>query len=214
MERKNVLFLSSSFVNMARMFAENNKDCDVFLVLDRKFPFEIEDMDNFYTYIFHKGKMFEKDKEAYFDNLAVFLNDFNPDVIICNNFTKLLTKSFIDFMKFRNPDVLIINLHHADLRVMEKGRMRYVGLNADIQQFLEEEKIVTTIHLIEDEGIDTGEQLSYSHPTTLSELKSRGFLKKKEDIINLRVRNVVLSYHERTKVLRLIRDEIRRKVIL
>lgn len=197
MTRKNILFLSSSFVNLAKLFAENNGDYDVFLILDRKFPYDYEDLDNFYTYTFDKNKIFEKSREKYFDSLAVYIQEFEPEIIVTNNFSKLLPKSFIEFVKFRNKNIKIINLHHGDLREGDK----YKGLNAEVKQFLEEGQIVTTIHEIEDEKMDEGKHLDYSYRTDLKELKQKKLIHKKEDIINLRIKNVILSYHERTKVL-------------
>lgn len=205
-KRKNVVFLSSSFVNIARMFAENNPDKDIFLILDRKFPFEYDEgLDNFYVFIFHKSKIFEKNKDRYFDNLLVFVQDFEPDVIITNNYTKLLTKNFIDFIKFRNSNIKLLNIHHADLRILDNsGDMMFKGLKADMRQMLDEAMIISTIHLIEDEKMDTGKKLGFSYETTLKELKQKGIFRKKEDILNYRLRNVTLSYHERTKVLGLL----------
>ncbi|MCA9497439.1 MAG: hypothetical protein KC589_10950, partial [Nanoarchaeota archaeon] len=138
-----------------------------------------------------------------------FINEFNPDIIISNNFSKLFPQSFIDFQKFRNSNIKIINIHHADLRILnEKKEMIYKGLNADIKEFLDEAMIITTIHKIENEKMDEGEKIAFSHETTLKELKQKSILHKTEDIINLRIRNVVLSYHERTKVLRLLKKVI------
>ena len=206
MERKNIIFLSSSYVNLAKLFAMNNNDYDVFLVLDRKFPqdFEDEELDNFYVYTFDKNKQFEKDKEKYFDNLSVFIEKFESNIIVCSNFSKLLSKSFIEFQKFRNSKIKIINVHHGDLRVIENNKMKFEGLNSDIKQFLDEGKIVSTIHLIENEKMDQGKQLAYSYETSFKELKQKGFVHKKEDILNLRLHNVIKSYHERTKVLNLL----------
>ena len=207
MQRKSIVFLSSSYVNLAKLFAMNNNDYDVFLILDRKFPqdFEDEEFDNFYVFTFDNNKQFEKDKEKYFDNLSVFLEQFKADFIICSNYSKLLPKSFIEFQKFRNSKIKIINIHHGDLRILdEKNDLKFKGLNADVKQFLDEEMIITTIHLIEDEKMDEGKHLTYSHETSLKELKQKHLIHKKEDIINLRLRNVILSYHERTKVLNLL----------
>lgn len=206
-ERRKIVFLSSSFVNLAKLFAASNSDFDVFLVLDRKFPFDIEDseLDNFYSFVFDKSKLFERDCNAYFDNLGVFLEEFKPDFVVCSNYTKLLSRSFVEFMKFRNSKCEILNVHHGDLRVIENGEMKYAGLSCDVKEFIEDGKIVSTIHKIENEGMDSGEQLAYSYETSLKELKQRGFLNKREDIVSLRVRNVVISYHERTKVLKLLR---------
>jgi len=200
--RKNIVFLSSSFVNIAKLFAENNKNYDIFLILDRKFPIEFEDLDNFYTFTFNKSKLFEKDKQRYFDNLALYILNYNPEIIITNNYSKLLPNSFIEFMKFQNKYLKLINIHHADLRILnERNDLRFKGLSADIKQMLDEGMLISTIHIIEDEKMDEGKQLAYSHETTIKELKQKGLFNKKEDILNLRLRNVVLSYHERTKVL-------------
>ncbi len=210
-ERKKIVFLSSSYVNLAKLFAQNNSEYDVFLVLDRKFPFDIEDeeLDNFYSYIFDKKKIFERDKEAYFDNLGIYINEFEPDLIVCSNFSKLLPKSFLEFIRFTCPKIKIINIHHGDLRIKdEKGDMKFAGLNSDIREFIDEAMIISTIHLIEDENMDTGKPLAYSYETTLKELKQKGYINNKDDILNYRLRNVVLSYHERTKVLKLLKKVV------
>lgn len=208
-KRKKIVFLSSSFVNLAKLFAENNTDFDVFLILDRRFPFEIQERDNFYVYFYDKNKIFDRNREKYFDELGVFVDDFEPEFVVCNNFKKLLPQSFIDFMEFRNKSRKLINIHHGDLRIRdEKKNMRFKGLNSDIKEFLDEAMIISTIHLIEDAGMDTGKQLEYSYETTLKELKRKGFVNKKEEILNFRIRNVILSYHERTKVLGLLRREL------
>ena len=43
-KRKKIVFVSSSFVNLAKSFAEHYLEFDVFLVMDRKFPFDFEDI--------------------------------------------------------------------------------------------------------------------------------------------------------------------------
>lgn len=207
LERKNVVFLSSSAVNLAKLFAQKNSHYDVFLILDKRFPFSIEDenLDNFYSFTFDKKKIFEKDKERYFDNLALFLEEFTPDIIVCNNYYKLLPQSFIDFVKFRNPKIKIINIHHADLRIIsDSGKLLYEGLQADIKEMMDEAMIITTIHTIDDSQMDKGDHIMYSHETTIKELKQKGVCKKKEDILNYSVRGRIISYHERTKVLNLL----------
>lgn len=210
-ERKNIVFLSSSYVNLAHLFAKNNTDIDVFLILDRKFPQDFEDynLDNFYIYTFDKNKLYDKNIKSYFETLGVFVSEFEPDFVVCSNFSKLLPNSFLDFLKFTNSKLKVFNLHNADLRILDENKMmRFMGLNADVKQFLDEAMIITTIHLIENSEMDTGKQLAYSHETTLKELKQKSLINKKEDMLNLRLRNVVLSYHERTKVLKLLRKVI------
>lgn len=197
LNRKKIVFVSSSFVNLAKSFAEYHFEFDVFLILDRKFPFEYEDMENFYPFTFNYQKLFDRDRNKYFDNLSVFIDEFNPDLIITNNFSKLLPKSFIDFMKFRNKNVEIINIHHGDLREGDK----YKGLNSDMKEFLETSEILSTIHRIEDEKMDEGEVLRYTEATDFKELKHKNIISKTSEIMNYRLRNNVLTFHEKTKVL-------------
>lgn len=207
--RKKIIFLTSSFVNIARLFAENNPDFDVFLILDRKFPFEMQEFDNFYVFTFNKNKVFDANINKYFDMLGVFIDDFNPDFVVLNNFTKILSKSFIDFMKFRNSNLKLINIHHGDLRVIDEiGKRRFDGMSGDIKQMLDEAMIISTIFNIDNNNNFDVSNVMYTSETTLKELKQKGFVKKKEDIFNLRLRNVILSYHERTKVLRVLRKFI------
>lgn len=202
-KRKHIVILSSSVVNLAKLLALNSKEYDVFLILDRRVPFDIEDeeLDNFYLFTFNKNKVFEKSKEKYFDNLGVYLTQFEPDIIITNNFTKIMPQSFIDFVKFKFSNAHILNIHHGDLSIFEDNEMKYSGLKGGLRELVELQRLTTTIHEIEDEGVDTGKQYDVSFPTTVKELKQKQLLNKNEDLINYRVRNVVKSYHERTKVL-------------
>ena len=195
MDSKKIVFLSSSYVNLAKLFALNNREYDVFLIFDRKFPqdFEDEELDNFYTFTFDRGKLFEKDPKAYFDNLGLFVNEFNPDFVVCSNFVKDLPQEFLEFLKFRNGKVKVLDVHHGDMKVHD---------NADVRELLDELRIVS--HLSEYGKNETTD----SHETNLKELKQKGLLHKAEDVLNLRLRNVVLSYHERTKVLSVLKKVI------
>jgi folate-dependent phosphoribosylglycinamide formyltransferase PurN len=204
LNRKKIIFISSSFVNLAKSFAEFHFEFDVFLILDRKFPFEYEDMENFYPFTFNYQKLFDRDTSKYFDNLSVFIDEFSPDLIICNNFSKLLPSSFVDFMKFRNSNIEIINIHHGDLREGNK----FKGLNSDMKEFIENNEILSTLHKIEDGRMDEGEVLLYTEPTTFKELKDKNLIAKVSDIMNYRLRNVVLTFHERTKVLAPLYDVV------
>jgi len=203
LNRKKVVFVSSSFVNLAKEFAEHYFEFDVFLIFDRKFPFEFEDMENFYPFTFNYQKLYDRDKEKYFDNLSVFINEFDPDVIVTNNFNKVLPKSFIDFMKFRNSKIEIINVHHGDLRCGDE----FKGLDADMKEFIQNQEIISTILKVEDEKMN-GEMLAFSEPTEFKELKLKKLVSKTSDIMNLRIRNVILTYHEKTKVLRTLYESI------
>jgi hypothetical protein len=192
---KRIVFLTSSYVNLAKIFAINNRDYDVFLVFDRKFPqdFEDDELDNFYPFIFDNMKLFEKDEKAYFDNLALFVSEFEPDFLVCSNFRKELSGEFLEFMRFRNKNIKILDVHHGNLKITD---------NSDVRELLDELRIRSHISRY------GGEVLMDSHETKIKELKQKGLLHKAEEVLNLRLRNVVLSYHERTKVLSTLKKVI------
>ncbi len=186
MADKRVLFLSSSFVNLSRIFSEKNPNITTLLILDRKFPFDADDRENLLVSTFPYEKLFDKSPKQYFDNLAVFVSSLEPDVIILNNFSKEINKEFIDFMKFRNPKIQIILIKHAD------GKE-----NSEIRELLDDEELKSyVIDMI------SGKELVEIHPTTIKQLKEASLIHDKEEIISLRIKNVVLSYHERTKILK------------
>jgi folate-dependent phosphoribosylglycinamide formyltransferase PurN len=207
MEQKgNVVFLSSSFINLAYLFAEKNPQIDVFLILDRKLPTNREDenLENFYSFTYDKNKIFEKDKEKYFDGLSIFIQNFDPNIIISSNYSKLIPNSFIEFLKFRNNKIKLINIHHADLSIRKNNQILYSGLKGMEKQFLLENKIVSSIHFIENEKMDEGKIIKKSHPSDLKEFKKKGFITSKEDILNYRIKNVIIAYHERNKILNML----------
>jgi hypothetical protein len=200
--RKKIVFISSSYVNLAHIFALNNDEMDIFLIIDRKVPFDFDqDCDNFYIHTFDKRKIYEKSPNSYFDTLAVYINSFEPDVVISDNFDKRFAENFVEFFNFTSPRTHLINIHHGDLRILNKeGKQIYNQENSFEKQFFNEELIVSTVHKVTKEDF-FGEILYHTKETSLKELKQKGFLKKKEEIINFRIKNVILLYHERSKLL-------------
>lgn len=211
-----VVFLSSSATNIAYDFAKNSPELEVFLIVDRKIPLDVEEemLGNFYIHYFDKDRVYEKNKDQYFDMLAMQLLDFEPDLIICSNYYKLLPQSFIEFVNFRNSLTKILNIHHADLRVINtiSSNMEYRGLQAWKKQFRNELQFLTTLHLIENEEMDTGRQLRFSEHTTFEELKELELIQSINEIESLRVCNVILHYHEQSKVLELLVKEVQKLI--
>ena len=213
-KRKHIIFLSSSYVNLAKLFATINRDYDIFLILDRKFPQEIEnsDLDNFYIFNFDKNKLYEKNKNSYFQTLGIFLLEYEPDIIITSNFNKILPESFIEFIKFTNNKTKIVNIQNSDLRILdENNNSRFMEMNGHIKQFIDEGMIISTIFLIENEQDNKylGKILGYSYETTFKELKKKQLIKDKIEILNLRICNSILNYHFRTKILKLLNKIIK-----
>jgi len=194
-ERKKILFLSSDYVNCARFFAQIFKKGDIFLILDRKLPFEIFDLDNFYVYNFDKGKYFDTDKTKFFDLLSVYIDEFCPDIIILDNFYKFLPDNFIEFLNFRNSNIKILTLYHSN-------DLTNLNVNSFVNDFLKQDSFLTNIcSILKDNSLQI---LEKSYSTTIKELKQKKILLKREDILNLKTRKIVMSYHERTKVVKLL----------
>lgn len=211
--KKTIVFLSSKATNLAFDVAQNCPEYEVFLIMDKKIPLDIEEenLGNFYIHFFDKEKIFFKNREKYFDLLAMYLLDFEPDLIVCSNYLKLLSQGFIDFVNFRNSQTQIMNVHHGDLRVLDlENNMKYEGLIGWRKQFEETQKFNSTIHLIEDSRMDTGKQLNYSSATTFQETQELELLKDIKELDSFRVSNVIVHFHEQSKVLELLIDEIKK----
>lgn len=209
-----IVFLSSSATNLAFEVARSCPEFEIFLLLDRKIPLDVEEemLGNFYVHYFDKDKIYDKNKIQYFDILAMQLLNYEPDLIICSNYYKLLPRSFIEFVNFRNSLTKIINIHHADLRVIDEKTqsMKYIGLHAWKREFEETKEFSSTIHYIENEEMDTGEHIAYSNKTTFEELKNLELLNSLEELKSLRVCNVIIHYHEQSKVLHIITEELKK----
>ncbi len=210
--KKTIVFLSSKASNLAYDTAKQCPEYEVFLIMDKKIPLDVEEenLGNFYIHFFDKEKIFFKNKEKYFDLLAMYLLDFEPDLIVCSNYLKLLSQEFIDFVNFRNSQTQIINIHHGDLRVLdENDEMKFVGMYGWRKQFEEVQHFCSTIHLIEDKRMDTGKQLTYSQNTSFDEVKNLELIKNIEELKSFRISNVILHYHEQSKVLEILIEEIK-----
>lgn len=207
MQKPVIVFLSSTATNMAFEVAKQCPKYEIFLILDRKIPLDIEEemLGNFYVQYFDKDKIYDKNKDQYFDILAMQLLDYEPDLIVCSNYYKLLPQSFIEFVNFRNSLTKIINIHHGDLRILdENNTMKYSGLHAWKRQFNDEHTFLTTIHYIESEEMDMGEHIAYSDTTTFEELHDLELISSLNELKSLRVCNVILHYHEQSKVLEVL----------
>jgi phosphoribosylglycinamide formyltransferase-1 len=94
-----------------------------------------------------------KAREAYDEKLLSTIDKkkWEPDIIACSGYMYILTKKFLE--RFPNR---VLNVHPADLSIMEGGRRKYTGSHAVEDQIKAGEKVTrSTIHIM-DEKADHG----------------------------------------------------------
>jgi folate-dependent phosphoribosylglycinamide formyltransferase PurN len=119
-------------------------------------PVEVLDIHEFYG----AKPITDMDRRREYDfELVRAISKWQPDVIACSGYMYVLTSSFLEAFPNR-----ILNVHPADLRIMEGGRRKYAGLHAVEKQLACGEKFTrSTIHLMT-EDVDHGPILCVSPP--------------------------------------------------
>jgi phosphoribosylglycinamide formyltransferase-1 len=105
-----------------------------------------------------------KTREAYDEKLLSTINKkrWEPDIIACSGYMYILTKKFLN--RFSNR---VLNVHPADLSIIEKGKRKYTGSHAVEDQMKAGEKVTrSTIHIM-DERADHGPILFVSEGLTV-----------------------------------------------
>ena len=113
-------------------------------------PVEVADIHDFYG-----GKAITdmRTREAYDEKLLSTIDrkKWEPDIIACSGYMYILTKKFLN--RFPNR---VLNVHPADLSIMEKGKRKYIGSHVVEDQMKAGEKVTkSTIHIM-DERADYG----------------------------------------------------------
>jgi phosphoribosylglycinamide formyltransferase-1 len=113
-------------------------------------PVEVVDIHDFYG-----GRPIRdmKVREAYDEKLLSVIDEkkWEPDIIACSGYMYILTERFL--RRFSNK---VLNVHPADLSIVEKGRRKYTGAHAVEDQIKAGEKVTrSTIHIM-DEKADHG----------------------------------------------------------
>jgi len=102
-------------------------------------------------------------RKKYFEFVSTELKKFNPDVLMLSGFMKIVTEPLLS--KFENR---IINVHPADLSIMENGKPKFTGDNAVQDAINAGEKVVrSSIHVVSGE-VDSGPVLVLSKPVPVS----------------------------------------------
>jgi len=92
-------------------------------------------------------------REAYDEKLLSTIDKkkWKPDIIACSGYMYILTKKFLNIFPNR-----VLNVHPADLSIMEKGKRKYIGSHVVEDQIKSGEKVTkSTIHIM-DERADHG----------------------------------------------------------
>jgi phosphoribosylglycinamide formyltransferase-1 len=119
-------------------------------------PVEIFDIHEFYG----EKPITDMERRREYDlELARLVSKWQPDVIACSGYMYVLTSSFLGAFPNR-----VLNVHPADLRIIEGGRRKYAGLHVVEKQLACGEKFTrSTIHLMS-EDVDHGPILCVSQP--------------------------------------------------
>ena len=102
-------------------------------------------------------------REKYFGLVLKELEKFSPDVLMLSGFMKIITEPLLSAYENR-----IINVHPADLTIMENGRPKFTGDNAVKDAIDAGEKFVrASVHLVSGD-VDCGPILVLSKPVPVS----------------------------------------------
>lgn len=99
-------------------------------------------------------------RQAYFTEVLQRIKPWEPDVLMLSGFMLIVTDPLLSAYRPR-----ILNVHPADLRAVgERGRRKYVGMDAVAQAIRAGEKSTrSTVHLVTEE-VDGGPILVVSDP--------------------------------------------------
>ncbi len=98
-------------------------------------------------------------RREYDARLVELVSEWEPDVVACSGYMYVLTEVFLSAFPLR-----VLNVHPADLRIMEGGRRKYAGLHAVEKQIqCGERETRSTIHLMT-EDVDHGPIICISPP--------------------------------------------------
>lgn len=119
-------------------------------------PVEILDIREFYG----EKPLTDMERRREYDlRLVELVSRWRPDVVACSGYMYILTQVFLTSFPNR-----VLNVHPADLRIMEGGRRKYAGLHVVEKQLRCGEKFTrSTIHLMS-EDVDHGPIVCVSPP--------------------------------------------------
>lgn len=98
-------------------------------------------------------------REKYFSHVLSQLKKFNPDVLMLSGFMKIITEPLLSAFNYR-----ILNVHPADLTILEGGKPKFTGANPVYDAVLAgEREIRASVHLVT-KDVDCGPVIVLSKP--------------------------------------------------
>ena len=138
-------------------------------------PWECDDIGDFYAERGHQNKRDLTLRPEYFERVVRKLEPYKPDLVVLGGFMSIVTEPFLSTWSG-------VNVHPADLSIVENGKRKYTGDNAVRDQILAGEKeLRSSTHLVRPH-VDYGEVLMVSRGLAVDleqaamELASEGML--------------------------------------
>ncbi len=118
-------------------------------------PWECDDIEDLYAERGHANKHDLSFRPAYFERVVRKLEQYKPDVIVLGGFMSIVTEPLLSAW-------LGINVHPADLSIVENGKRKYTGDKAVRDQILAGETTLRSSTHIVRQNVDYGEVLMVS----------------------------------------------------
>ena len=100
-----------------------------------------------------------KGRRKYFSLVLSELQKFNPDILMLSGFMKIITEPLLSAFENR-----ILNVHPADLSILEGGKPKFTGGSAVLDALLAgENEIRASVHLVT-KAVDCGPVIALSKP--------------------------------------------------
>jgi folate-dependent phosphoribosylglycinamide formyltransferase PurN len=178
-----------------RHYKSGNKRCRAKdIAQEYNIPYECEDIRDYYRSKGHKTRRDLSLRPEFDERVVLKVKPFDIDVIALAGYMSITTKPLLDAFDGR-----IINVHPADLSIMEKGDRKYVGIHVVRDAILSGEmNLHSSTHVVRKE-VDRGEILLISKPlpVVLPEGVSLKLLANDEQIL----KSIVDEHQERLKEL-------------
>jgi folate-dependent phosphoribosylglycinamide formyltransferase PurN len=178
-----------SDVKNERLKKNGEKMCKAFDIAKRySIPYESEDIRDFYIKKGHKNRRDLSIRPEYDEKILAKTLSYDLDIIANAGYMSIMSKPILDYY-----DGKIVNVHPADLSIMENNERKYVGIHVVKDAILEGDKELRSSTHIVREKVDYGEILVISDPI---EVKLPSGVTIEELGINKKLMRRIVSSHQ------------------